>query len=360
MVIFEIMRKSIQAFYDEKITNKILAYDDSQANAVTLLSKINDDLSKRNKRFFSSRKKSNLLKGVYFWGGVGRGKSMIMDLFFSCSSIKKKRRVHFHAFMQEIHEKVFEVRKTGVSDAIEPIAKHISKTTDLLCFDELQITDITDAMIIGRLFDRITNYGVFIVATSNRPPEDLYKDGLNRNLFLPFISFVQRDFEVFEFTAGVDYRRLGLTSKKRFFSPINEKSKFEVDTIWESFLEGPPSELKLRLKSRSISIAKFINGVGRMEFEDLCNKPLGPADFLAIANSVRVLIIDNIPKLGREQNNQAKRFVTLIDVLYEQKVILVASAATIPEKIFELGEGSFEFERTASRISEMQSEDWGL
>ena len=215
-------------------------------------------------------------------------------------------------------------------------------------------------MIIGRLFDRITNNGVFVIATSNRPPEDLYKEGLNRNLFLPFINFVKRDFEVFKFIAGVDYRQLGLTSKKRFFSPINEKSKLEVDAIWESFLEGPPSELKLRLKSRSISIAKFINGVGRMEFEDLCNKPLGPADFLAIANSVRVLIIDNIPKLGREQNNQAKRFVTLIDVLYEQKVILVASAATIPEKIFELGEGSFEFERTASRISEMQSEDWGL
>ena len=360
MIICEIMRKSIQAFYDEKITNKILTYDDSQANAITLLSKINEDLSKRNKRFFSAIKKSNLLKGVYLWGGVGRGKSMVMDLFFSCTPIKKKRRVHFHAFMQEIHEEIFKVRKTGVRDAIEPIAKYISKTTDLLCFDELQITDITDAMIIGRLFDRITNNGVFIVATSNRPPEDLYKDGLNRDLFVPFVDFVKRDFEVFEFTAGVDYRQIGLTSKRRFFSPINEKSKLEVDAIWESFLEGPPSELKIQLKSRSVFIKKFINGVGRMEFKDLCNKPLGPADFLAIANSVRVLIIDNIPQLGREQNNQAKRFVTLIDVLYEQKVILIASAATIPEKIFEVGEGSFEFKRTASRIREMQSEDWGF
>ena len=354
------MRKSIQAFYDEKISNKILAFDASQANAVTLLSKIDEDLSKRYKGIFSAIKKSNLLKGVYLWGGVGRGKSMIMDLFFESTTIKKKRRVHFHAFMQEIHEEIFEVRKTGASDAIEPIAKQISKTTDLLCFDELQITDITDAMIIGRLFDRITNNGVFIVATSNRPPEDLYKDGLNRNLFLPFISFLQRNFDVFKFTAGVDYRQIGLTSKKRFFSPINEKNKLEVDAIWESFLEGPPSELKLKLKSRSVSITKFLNGVGRMEFEDLCNKPLGPADFLAIASSVRVLIIDNIPKLGRDKNNQAKRFSTLIDVLYEQKVILIASAATIPEKIFEAGEGSFEFERTASRISEMQSEDWGF
>ena len=191
------MRKSIQAFYDEKISNKILAFDASQANAVTLLSKIDEDLSKRYKGIFSAIKKSNLLKGVYLWGGVGRGKSMIMDLFFESTTIKKKRRVHFHAFMQEIHEEIFEVRKTGASDAIEPIAKQISKTTDLLCFDELQITDITDAMIIGRLFDRITNNGVFIVATSNRPPEDLYKDGLNRNLFLPFISFLQRNFDVF-------------------------------------------------------------------------------------------------------------------------------------------------------------------
>ena len=354
------MRKSIQAFYDEKISKKLLAYDASQANAVKLLSKIDKDLSKRNNGFFLAIKKSNLLKGVYLWGGVGRGKSMIMDLFFESTSIKKKRRVHFHAFMQEIHEEIFKVRKTGVSDAIEPIAKQISKTTDLLCFDELQITDITDAMIIGRLFDRITNNGVFVIATSNRPPEDLYKEGLNRNLFLPFINFVKQDFEVFKFVAGVDYRQLGLTSKKRFFSPINDKSKLEVDAIWDSFLEGPPSELKLKLKSRSVSIAKFINGVGRMEFEDLCDKPLGPADFLAIANSVRVLIIDNIPKLGRERNNQAKRFVTLIDVLYEQNVILIASAATIPEKIFEVGEGSFEFERTASRIREMQSEDWGF
>ena len=205
------MRKSIQAFYDEKISKKLLAYDASQANAVKLLSKIDKDLSKRNKGFFLAVKKSNLLKGVYLWGGVGRGKSMIMDLFFESTSIKKKRRVHFHAFMQEIHEEIFKVRKTGVSDAIEPIAKQISKTTDLLCFDELQITDITDAMIIGRLFDRITNNGVFVIATSNRPPEDLYKEGLNRNLFLPFINFVKRYFEVFKFVAGVDFRQLGLT-----------------------------------------------------------------------------------------------------------------------------------------------------
>ena len=360
MIFCMAMKRPIETVYEDKISNKVLAHDPSQASAIKLLSKINEDLKNRNKGFLSVIKKKQSLKGVYLWGGVGRGKSMVMDLFFEFTDIQKKRRVHFHAFMQEIHEEIFKVRKTGANDAIEPIAKHIAKNLDLLCFDELQVTDITDAMIIGRLFDKITNNGVFIVATSNRIPEDLYKNGLNRNLFIPFIDFIKRDFKIFEFTTGVDYRQLGLNSKKRFFSPIDSNSKLEVDAIWESFLEGPPYELKLNLKSRSISITQFVNGVGRMDFEDLCEKPLGPADFLAIANSLRVLIIDNIPKLSRAKNNQAKRFVTLIDVLYEQKVILIASAETIPEKIFESGEGSFEFERTASRISEMQSENWGF
>jgi cell division protein ZapE len=352
------MNKTLTEIYNDKLSKKLINYDDNQSKAVALLEKLNDDFSKNSARILPRIKKKTLLKGFYFWGGVGRGKSMIMDLFYKNASVKNKRRVHFHAFMQEIHEEIHLIRKSGVKDAIEPIARKISKNLKLLCFDELQITDITDAMIVGRLMELLTKNGVVIVSTSNRPPDDLYKDGLNRDLFLPFISFLKENMEVFEFSGSIDYRQLSLSDKTRFFTPINLKNKSEINALWNELTDGISTQLKLKVKSREVIIPAFCNGVGRANFNDLCEKPLGPSDFLAIAKSVRVLIIENIPKLSREKNNQAKRFVTLIDALYEQKVILIASAEATPLKLYEKGTGSFEFERTASRIKEMQSESW--
>ena len=352
------MNTTLIDIYNNKVSKNLISHDENQTRAISFLEKLNKELSTSNVRFFSRIKKKNPLKGFYFWGGVGRGKSMIMDLFYENSLIQKKRRVHFHAFMQEVHEQIHVIRQTGVEDAIEPVARNISKNVKLLCFDELQISDITDAMIVGRLIKLLTKSGVVIVATSNRHPDDLYKDGLNRNLFLPFISFLKENMIIYEFSGSFDYRQLSLSEKKRFFTPISSKNKSEIQAIWNRLTGGVSTELKLIVKSREIIIPDFCNGIGRVDFNDFCDKPLGPLDFLHIAKSVRVLILENIPKLSREKNNQAKRFVILIDALYEEKVILIASAETSPEKLYEIGTGSFEFERTASRIKEMQSESW--
>jgi len=352
------MNTTLIDIYNNKVSKNLISHDENQTRAIFFLEKLNKELSTSNIRFFSKIKKKNLSKGFYFWGGVGRGKSMIMDLFYENSLIKKKRRVHFHAFMQEVHDQIHIVRQSGVEDAIEPVARNISKNVKLLCFDELQITDITDAMIVGRLIKLLTKSGVVIVSTSNRHPDDLYKDGLNRNLFLPFISFLKENMIIYEFSGSVDYRQLSLSEQTRFFTPISSKNRSEIQAIWNRLTDGVTTELKLIVKSREIIIPDFCNGIGRADFHDFCDKPMGPLDFLQIAKSVRVLILENIPKLSREKNNQAKRFVILIDALYEQKVILIASAETSPEKLYEKGAGSFEFERTASRIKEMQSESW--
>lgn len=352
------MNTALIEIYNNKVSKNLINHDDNQFRAISLLDKLNIELSKNNFSFLSRIKKKNPLKGVYFWGGVGRGKSMVMDLFYENSPIKNKQRVHFHAFMQEIHEKIHIIRQSGVEDAIEPIARNISKDVKLLCFDELQITDITDAMIVGRLIKLLTKKGVVIVSTSNRPPDDLYENGLNRNLFLPFISFLKENIIIHEFSGNLDYRQLSLSEQKRFFTPISSKNRSEIQAIWNRLTDGMTTELKLIVKSREIIIPGFCNGIGRADFRDFCDKPMGPLDFLHIAKSVRVLILENIPKLSREKNNQAKRFVILIDALYEQKVILIASAETSPEKLYEKGVGSFEFERTASRIKEMQSDSW--
>ena len=352
------MNTTLIDIYNNKVSKNLISYDENQSRAISFLEKLNKELSLSNVVFFSRIKQKRPLKGFYFWGGVGRGKSMIMDLFYENSLIKKKRRVHFHAFMQEVHEQIHIVRQSGVEDAIEPVARNISKNVKLLCFDELQITDITDAMIVGRLIKLLTKSGVVIVSTSNRHPDDLYKDGLNRNLFLPFISFLKENMIIYEFSGSVDYRQLSLSEQTRFFTPISSKNKSKIQAIWNRLTDGVTTELKLIVKSREIIIPDFCNGIGRADFNDFCDKPLGSLDFLHIAKSVRVLILENIPKLSREKNNQAKRFVILIDALYEEKVILIASAETSPEKLYEMGTGSFEFERTASRIKEMQSESW--
>lgn len=298
--------------------------------------------------------------GVYLWGGVGRGKSMVMDLFVEHTAITQKRRVHFHAFMQEIHKGMHEARKRGVDDALAPVAEAVARDIRLLAFDEMQINDITDAMIVGRLFEKLMAAGVVIVTTSNRAPEELYKNGLNRQLFLPFIALLRERLQVVELESPNDYRQHRLAGAQVYFHPAG-KVRGEIQSIWEDLTGGAPgAPLVLPVNGRTIDLPCFANGVGRATFWDLCSRPLGPGDYLAIAQAVRVLILEDIPQLSASNYNEAKRFVTLIDALYEAKVRLICSAADVPERLYMEGTGAFEFERTASRLREMQGAEWGL
>jgi cell division protein ZapE len=298
-------------------------------------------------------------KGIYLWGGVGRGKSMLMDLFAEATDIDQKRRVHFHAFMQEAHRAMHEARQRNVEDALSPFADSLIDRLRLLAFDEMQITDITDAMIVGRLFEKLLAGGMVIVVTSNRPPEDLYRNGLNRALFLPFIALLRERFEVVELESPHDYRQHRLAGAQVYFHPSGQAGE-KMEAIWRDLTGGAPGEvLELAVNGRKIDLPRHANGVARASFWELCARPLGPADYLAIAGAVRVLMLEDIPQLSASNYNEAKRFVTLIDALYEARVRLIASAADVPERLYLEGEGTFEFARTASRLREMQAADWG-
>lgn len=283
---------------------------------------------------------------------------MLMDLFFESAPVVEKRRVHFHAFMQEVHKGITKARQSHVKDPIEPVAASIAKDATLLCFDELQIGDITDAMIVGRLFDKLFERGVVIVATSNRHPDDLYKDGLNRQLFLPFIERIKERLEVFHLVSETDYRQNRLTGGKVYFSPLNARARHDMDAAWEAFAVCKGQPLLLEVHGREVRVPLHCEGVARASFADLCEAPMGAADYLAIAEEVAVLLLDEVPLLSREQAGPAKRFVTLIDALYEAKTRLICSADAVPEQLFEEGDGAFEFARTASRLHEMASADW--
>ncbi len=300
------------------------------------------------------------VKGLYLWGGVGRGKSMLMDLMADAAPDQSSRRVHFHEFMQEIQAGLEQARKRGDQDAVRPVAMEVARTTRLLCFDEMQITDIADAMIVGRLFQVLFEQGVVIVTTSNRVPEDLYKHGLNRQLFLPFIDLIRQRMQVVCLDSEVDHRQGRQGGGQVWFSPANADARASMDAIWSELTQGSEVQpLELTVKGRKVEIPAFAGRIGRAGFWDLCGKPLGPADYLALAQAVDVLLIDSIPRLSMTNYNEAKRFVTLIDALYEAEVRLIASAADEPEQLYNEGEGSFEFERTASRLREMQDATWG-
>ncbi|NIZ14778.1 cell division protein ZapE [Phaeobacter sp. HF9A] len=299
------------------------------------------------------------VKGLYLWGGVGRGKSMLMDLFVESLEEIPSRRVHFHAFMQEIHAKMHEARKKGIEDALAPVAEDVAASVRLLAFDEMQITDITDAMIVGRLFEALFEAGVTVVTTSNRVPDDLYKNGLNRQLFLPFIALIKEKMQVHEMASPRDFRQDRLTGNPVYFTPLSAEIRAEMEAIWQDLTGGAASPLTLRVKGRDVVLPAYRNGVARATFYDLCGAMLGPGDYLALADAVKVLVLENIPQLGRSNFNEAKRFVTLIDALYEAGVRLICSAAAEPEFLFVEGDGAFEFERTASRLREMQDRNWG-
>ncbi|MPL60819.1 cell division protein ZapE [Rhodobacter sp. 140A] len=355
------MKQSLLQIYDARVAAGTLHADAAQRAVLPLMERIRTELEAPVKKpglFGLFAKPPETVRGLYLWGGVGRGKSMLMDLF--CGAVEvPKRRVHFHAFMQEVQAQIEAARRAKTEDALLPVAKAIAAEVRLLCFDEMQITDIADAMIVGRLFDELFKRGVTVVTTSNRVPEDLYKNGLNRQLFLPFIGIIRAELEVQEIVSENDYRQHRLSGAQVYFTPLGRPATEAMTALWEE-LSGhdDSSALTLEVKGRAVVIPHFHNGVGRATFWDLCAAALGPADYLAIAGAVRVLMIDDIPHLSSSNFNEAKRFVTLIDTLYEAKVRLICSAAEEPERLYIEGEGSFEFERTASRLREMQSADW--
>lgn len=300
------------------------------------------------------------LKGIYLWGGVGRGKSMLMDLVMEAAPIAEKRRVHFHEFMQEVQAGLNEARARGDQDVVRPVAETIAARTRLFCFDEMQITDIADAMIVGRLFQVLFDRGVTVVTTSNRVPEDLYKDGLNRQLFLPFIALIRERMHVLNLESPRDHRQGRRAAGEVWFTPAGAAARGALDEVWaEVTKDAPPRPRELPVNGRSVTIPAAVGRVARAGFEDLCGTPLGPADYLALAEAFDVLLIDGIPTLGPANHDRAKRFVTLVDALYEAKVRLFASAAAEPEALYPEGRGAFEFERTASRLREMQGAGWG-
>ncbi len=353
---------TLTELYKSRIAQGQFHHDPAQEAALPELERIRaavEAAAPVKKGWFGRSKAPVPVHGLYMWGGVGRGKSMLMDLFVESLTVPV-RRVHFHAFMQEIHEGMHKARNDGVQDALAPVAAAVVDSVRVLAFDEMQVTDITDAMIVGRLFEALFAAGVVVVTTSNRVPDELYKNGLNRQLFLPFIDLLKERMVVHELASPRDYRQDRLSGSPVYFTPLGAQARAQMDAIWTDLTGGrEAAPLVLKIKGRELRLPAYRNGVARASFHDLCGAMLGPGDYLALAAEVRVLLLEGIPTLGRSNFNEAKRFVTLIDALYEAHVRLVASAAAEPEMLYLEGEGVFEFERTASRLREMQSADWG-
>ena len=360
------MSDTLSDVYNAAVNAGDLRPDVAQAEAVSQLQVLQNALAGYEppraksglRRLFRDKSNAPPPKSLYLFGGVGRGKSMLMDMFYGALETPDKQRVHFHAFMQAIHDGLQIARASGIDDPLETVVADLCDGTAVLCFDELQITDITDAMIVGRLFEKLFARGVVIVTTSNRHPDALYKDGLNRKLFLPFIEMIKERFVVHEVASETDHRQQTLKGQNLFFSPLGGQADARVDALWAQLAGEAPAPLVIENKGRMIEIEQFSNGVARSDFAALCATALGPSDFLAIADAVSVLILEHIPKLSRANANEAKRFVTLIDALYEARVQFIASADAEPDALYVDGDGAFEFQRTASRLMEMRSADW--
>jgi cell division protein ZapE len=295
-------------------------------------------------------------RGLYIHGAVGRGKTMLMDLFHASVDFTPKRRVHFHAFMADVHDRIRMARGRIEGDPVPHVARDLAQSARLLCFDELHVTDIADAMILGRLFAGFFAEDVVVVATSNAHPADLYRDGLNRQLFLPFIDLIAQNLDVLELAAAKDYRLEKLAGEALYFTPADAAAAGELDRLWLRLTGAPKAEpAELTLKGRKVSVPRAAMGVARFRFTDLCEKPLGTLDYLEIAHAFHTVMIDAIPVLGPGRRNEARRLVNLVDTLYDARVCLIASAAAEPAALYPEGDGAEQFVRTASRLIEMRS-----
>ncbi|MFC5416971.1 cell division protein ZapE [Dongia soli] len=309
----------------------------------------------------SRRREVDAPQGLYIFGGVGRGKSMLMDLFFASAPVEKKRRVHFHAFMLEVHDTLHHWRqeKPKQVDLMPALADKLAAESTLLCFDEFHVTNIADAMILGRLFEALFERGVVVVATSNWAPDDLYKDGLQRERFLPFIDLLKQKLDVLELDGARDYRLRRLKDMRVYHYPLGELAARHMRDTFARLTGGKePTSRTLTVQQRKVDIPRQAGSVAWFDFVDLCAKPLGAADYLAIATHYSVVLVDNVPRLSADLRDQARRFMVLIDELYEHKVMAVIAAADAPERLYPSGDGAFEFERTVSRLNEMQSVDY--
>ena len=358
---------TLRAAYDRLLTDGRINPDPGQAAAVEALARVGREL-KPTKAKWRPFTKVSPVRGVYLWGPPGRGKSMVMDLFFDGAPALPKQRRHFHAFMGQVHALVRQWREGSPAqrkatfglhkgeDPIEPVATVIAAEARLLCFDELQVTDIADAMILGRLFEALFDRGVTLVATSNRPLDDLYKDGINRQLFTPFIDLIRARCEVVRVAGPRDFRLDRMLGKQVYFSPMDAQSRAGFDDLWRDLTDvNREVGAVVEVLGRHLEFPRAVGGQLRASFDDLCIQPLGPQDHLAIAARFHTVFLEGVPILGPEHRNAAKRLVTLIDALYEDRDRLVVLAQAEPEALYRLGDGSFEFERTASRLREMQS-----
>jgi cell division protein ZapE len=355
--------------YAELVAAGELRPDQTQADAAERLHRLQIELeaiAPRGSKFWRlGRAKASVPKGIYLWGGVGRGKSMLMDLFYDSLKINRKRRVHFHEFMIEVHARLRVEREKEAGDPIAPVVAALADEARCLAFDEMVVNNSADAMIMSRLFTGLIETGVTIVTTSNRAPSDLYKDGLNREHFLPFIALIERRLDVLPLNGPTDYRMQRLAGVKTWHVPNGPVATAAVrqaffqltDFAPEDALHVPSSELELG-GGRMLHVPKSLKGVAVFSFKRLCGEARGASDYLAVARHYHSVIVVGIPKLGPENRNEAARFVTLIDSLYEHKVKLIATADAAPDALYTKGDGRFEFDRTVSRLMEMQSAEY--
>ncbi len=366
--------RALQNRYEALVSSGEISEDPIQLGIVRQLDLLNTELSNlrlASKKsslgwlFGRNKKNERSTKGLYVWGGVGRGKTMLMDLFMEVAVVKRKRRAHFHEFMADVHERIHAYRQALKSgevkgdDPIPPVAEQIADETRLLCFDEFSVTDIADAMILGRLFTQLFARGVVVVATSNVDPKDLYRDGLNRQLFLPFVALLQEHVDVVMLDSPTDYRLEKLAGAPIYLTPLGAEADSGMDALWRKLTHGvTPHTDELEHKGRKIPVRVAAAGAARFSFDDLCMQPLGAADYLRIAHAYGTVFLEGVPVMSKQRRNEAKRFINLIDTLYDNGVKLVVSAEAEPTGLYVSGDGTeaFEFDRTVSRLIEMRSE----